>query len=114
MKILSLENITKTFTTDQNEVTVLDKISFDVQEGELTVIVGPSGSGKSTLLRIIAGLIPPTSGSVKWENSDHQLAFVFQSFALFPFLTVFENIEFGLKMNGMEAKKRKEIVEGLI
>jgi NitT/TauT family transport system ATP-binding protein len=85
--------------------TVLENINLEVKEGEFLAILGPSGSGKSTLLRIIAGLIPPSKGTVTYLGNDIQgvnpgVAMVFQSFALFPWLTVLENV-----MVGLESKK---------
>lgn len=92
----------------KRKLEVIKDVSFEVRKGEFLSIVGPSGGGKSTLLRIIAGLIKQTSGSL--ELSSNKMAMVFQNFAIFPWLTVCENIEFGLKMSGVSAKKRGTIV----
>lgn len=94
-------------------VAVLDDIDIEVREGEVLAVLGPSGSGKSTLLRILAGLIPPSSGSVRYKGSPAQgvnpgVAMVFQSFALFPWLTVQENVELGLRAQGMTAHEREQ------
>lgn len=93
--------------------TVLHDVSLAVREGEFLAILGPSGSGKSTLLRIMAGLIPPTRGDVRLRGlpvmSAHPgVAMVFQSFALFPWLTVLENVELGLRAKGVAAKQRRD------
>ena len=85
---------------------LLRGVSFSVAAGETVCLLGSSGSGKSTLLRIIAGLEAPEQGQVRWEGEDlspvpaHQRGFglVFQDYALFPHLTVAENVAFGLKM----------------
>lgn len=91
---------------DYQDEPLLDGVSLTIQEGELVVLLGPSGSGKSTLLHIIAGLESADSGQVLWQGQDlaevpaHQRSFglMFQDYALFPFLTVGENLAFGLRM----------------
>lgn len=103
--ILKVSNLSYYFLLEKKKhFDVLKEISFDVQEGEFLSIVGVSGCGKSTLLKIIAGLIKPNRGSI--ESHSDQLAMVFQNFAIFPWLTVRENIEFGLKMKGVPQKER--------
>jgi NitT/TauT family transport system ATP-binding protein len=92
---------------DGRKLEVIKDISFEVQKGEFLSIVGPSGGGKSTLLRIIAGLVKPTSGLL--ELGSGKIAMVFQNFAIFPWLTAYENIEFGLKMSGIIVRERKRI-----
>ncbi len=111
--ILQVKNISKNFELENEKVLALRDVSFDVGEGEFLTIIGPSGCGKSTLLRIIAGLTPPTAGEIIWEQQP-AIGFVFQSFALFPYLTVLQNIEFGLKMGGVDRNKREKIVRDLI
>ncbi len=95
--ILTVERVQHTFPEDKKKFEAIRDVSFSVKPGSFTAIVGPSGGGKSTLLRIIAGLIKPTGGDIKIETN--KIALVFQNFALFPWLTAFENIEFGLKMS---------------
>lgn len=92
----------------KKKLEVIKDVSFEVRKGEFLSIVGPSGGGKSTLLRIIAGLIKQTSGSL--ELGSDKMAMVFQNFAIFPWLTVYENIEFGLKMGGMSVRERGNVV----
>jgi NitT/TauT family transport system ATP-binding protein len=91
----------------------LERITMEVKEGEFFVFIGPSGCGKSTLLRIMSGLEKPDSGSFAFspgiERKD--MAFVFQSFALLPWLTVSENIELGLIGRGMPKEERTKIVK---
>lgn len=101
--VIRLERLEKVYP--ESEQTVLTDISVEVKDGEFFVIVGPSGCGKSTLLRMIAGLTPITAGRLlineqlanKLPPKDRQLSMVFQSYALFPFLSVEANIGFGLK-----------------
>ena len=90
---------------------VLDCIQFDIHEGEFVALLGPSGSGKSTLLRILAGLLSPSSGQVYFEGqplsgSNPHVAIVFQSFALFPWLTVLQNVELGLEAQPITRTQR--------
>ncbi len=89
--------------------TVLEDIDLEVREGEILAVLGPSGSGKSTLLRIIAGLTQPSRGSVRYRAGvvGHGVALVFQSFALFPWMTVQENVEIGLRAQGLAPKERE-------
>lgn len=120
MSLLSLRAIMHHFAEeDHRRFAVLEDVSFDVQEGEFICIIGPSGCGKSTLLRIIAGLIHADQGAVLLHGKppvpeEPEDAMVFQHFALFPFLNVEENIEFGLKMFGVPEKERRERVRHLI
>ncbi len=111
--MLKVQNISKTFEVDDSQIQALSDISFNVADKEFVTIIGPSGCGKSTLLRIIAGIMAPTSGSLEWEGSPAK-AFVFQNYALFPYFTVFENVEFGLKMAGVPKEDRQKIVGPLI
>lgn len=99
MEIVKLKNVSKDFLTEGKPVQVLREITFSVNKGEFLSLVGPSGCGKSTLLRIISGVEKPDMGGVELANGS-KLAFVFQQFALFPWLTVRENVEFPLKMAG--------------
>jgi NitT/TauT family transport system ATP-binding protein len=90
---------------------VLDDVNLTLKENEIVALLGRSGSGKSTLLRIIAGLLPPTSGTVtiegeRVEGLARQVALVFQTFALFPWLTVLENVEIGLEAQGIAPEQR--------
>jgi NitT/TauT family transport system ATP-binding protein len=92
---------------------VLDDVNLKLRDNEIVALLGRSGCGKSTLLRIIAGLMPATSGSVAIEGDPvtapaHQVAMVFQSFALFPWLTVLENVELGLEAQGIDLAERRQ------
>ncbi len=110
---LRFDNVEKTFRMRKGEFTALDRISFDVPNGEFFVIVGPSGCGKTTLLRIAAGLEEPTSGSVHVERSAGERpenAMVFQGDSIFPWMTVWENASYGLRMRGASKAHIKEVV----
>jgi NitT/TauT family transport system ATP-binding protein len=98
---------------DAGELLVLDNIDLALNDNEIVVLLGRSGCGKSTLMRIIAGLMPPTSGRVTIAGEEvaepaSQVAMVFQSFALFPWLTVLENVEIGLEAQGIAPEQRKK------
>ncbi len=107
--VLKINDLSHSFKEENKKgFEVIKNVSFDVKKGEFLSIVGPSGSGKSTLLRIVTGLIKPTHGIVQ-VNTD-KVAMVFQNFAVFPWLTVHDNIGFGLKMAGVSKKERKAII----
>jgi len=100
--LLEVKDVSKSYMENGKEFKVLDRIRFDLSEKDFVCIVGPSGCGKSTLLRMIVGLDKPTTGQVLFEGKpttpeEPQVAMVFQSFALFPWLTVTQNVELGLE-----------------
>ena len=105
MATLELDSVTKTFQDDSGEIVAVDDISMAIDDGEFLVVVGPSGCGKSTMLRMIAGLESITSGTVSLDNrvindvksQDRDIAMVFQSYALYPHMSVRENMSFGLE-----------------
>ena len=107
--IIKIENLSKAF----GDKVVLDNINLDIKRGEFVTLLGPSGCGKTTLLRMLAGFMQPDSGSIAMEDKDilsmppHQrpLNTVFQRYALFPHLNVYENIAFGLKLKKVESKE---------
>src|SRR6266478_8379835 len=95
---------------------VLDKVSFTVGAGEVVAIVGPSGCGKSTLLSILGGLLQPSAGAAELRGAPppeslNPLTFVFQDFALLPWCTVEENVEFPLRHAGLDITARRAVVE---
>lgn len=107
---LSVRGVTKEFSTPEGGVVrALDDVSLDIAEGSFTVLLGPSGCGKTTLLRCIAGLETPDSGEIALKGVriddvpvwKRRVNTVFQSYALFPHMTVAQNIAFGLQMDGM-------------
>jgi NitT/TauT family transport system ATP-binding protein len=114
--ILELRGIRKSFHSAEGLARpVLQSVDLSLAEGEIVALLGPSGSGKSTLLRIVSGLIPPDAGEVLFKGQPLYgpalgVAMVFQSFALFPWLTVRQNIELGLEARGLKAALRAEPV----
>lgn len=112
--LLTLKHINQSFAKGEGRsVTVLEDVSLDLREGEIVGLLGKSGSGKSTLLRIIAGLIKPTSGSRDYSQQGVStealgIAMVFQSFALFPWLSVLKNVELGLEALGLDARETRK------
>ncbi|WP_095057225.1 MULTISPECIES: ABC transporter ATP-binding protein [unclassified Pseudomonas] len=101
---------------DGGTFTALEEVSFEVPDQQFAVLVGPSGCGKSSLLYLTAGLAEPTSGEIyvggqQVEGPGADRGMVFQSYTLFPWLTVRQNVEFGLKRRGMPAAQRKDIVD---
>jgi NitT/TauT family transport system ATP-binding protein len=116
---VELSNVTKVYPDPPQMVTALQDISFHVNEGEFLCIVGPSGCGKSTLLRMIAGLDHPSTGQIKFRGDvvtepHPKISMVFQSFALFPWRTVIQNVEFGLEVQGVSRKERAQIACNLL
>ena len=118
--LLEVHNCRQSYRTDTaGELLVLDNVDLALAEGEIVGLLGRSGSGKSTLLRVVAGLLSPTAGEVRWRGRPVRgpaegVAMVFQSFALFPWLTVRENVELGLEAQGLPADERDERAEAAI
>ncbi len=110
---VALERVSKSFSQNGTALPVLEGISLTIQEGEFVCLVGPSGCGKSTLIHLIAGLERPSSGRVLIDGTPvtgpgTDRVVVFQEAALFPWLTVQGNVEFGLKIAGAPLKERRE------
>ena len=101
-EIISIENVSKVF----GELTVLNSVSLSIQKGEFVTILGPSGCGKTTLLRLLAGFMKPNEGKISIAGEDvttipphkRPVNTVFQKYALFPHLNVFQNVAFGLNL----------------
>ncbi len=118
MAYVEINKVKKSF----NNIDVLKEISFSIEKGEFLTLLGPSGCGKSTLLRTIAGLNKFDSGTIIVDDKDisnekpkdRQVGMVFQSYALFPNMTVFDNIAFGLKMQKLSKDEIKEKVNNII
>lgn len=111
--IISLKNISKTFDKGTpHAYTALNDISFEVRGGEFFILIGRSGSGKSTLLRIMSGLEKDFDGTLTLapDLTKNHISFVFQQFAIMPWMTVFENVEMGLLALEPSAEKRKRRV----
>ena len=111
--IIRAENVSMEYARGGEVVRALGGLSLDVREGEILCIVGSSGCGKSTLLNIIAGFLKPTDGRVLLRDQpitgiDTRCGMIFQEYALFPWKTVQSNVEFGLKMKGVDKATRRE------
>jgi len=119
---LVLEKLVKIFESGKNAFAAVDKVSVKVKEGELVTLLGPSGCGKTTTLRMIAGFEIPTSGKIFIEDKEISMippnqrptTMVFQNYALFPHMTVFENIAYGLKIRKEKSQNIKEKTEKII
>ncbi|MHA1213221.1 MAG: ABC transporter ATP-binding protein, partial [Candidatus Heimdallarchaeota archaeon] len=118
MPHIQVKNISKKF----EDSIAIEEISFDLNDGELLTLLGPSGSGKTTVLRLIAGLIEPDIGDILVDGvnisttptEDRNIGFVFQSYALFPHLTVIENIVFGLETRKWSKEEKTTRVKELL
>jgi len=115
---ITVKNITKKF----GDFVAIDNVSFDIEHGQLVALLGPSGSGKSTLLRVIAGLETPDSGEIFLTGAEatevptqkRNVGFVFQHYALFKHMTIWENIAFGLQVRKLPKEKIKQRVDELL
>ncbi len=109
--IFECQHIQKAYNLPTGEVIALDDLTFSVTDHEFVCIVGPSGCGKTTLLKIIAGLIKPTRGNVNFDQKDADTrphsAMVFQDLGLFPWMSIVDNVAFGLETRGVEKKIRR-------
>ena len=111
MADVTLREVTKVFP---GGATAVDRVDLEIADGELLVLVGPSGSGKTTVLRLTAGLEELTDGEIRIGGRvvndvhpmDRDIAMVFQNYALYPHMTVAENIGFGLKLRGVQEARR--------
>jgi NitT/TauT family transport system ATP-binding protein len=116
---IDVRNMGVTFGANGSSVVAVNDVSLNVQPGEFVSLIGPSGCGKSTLLNIVAGFMKPTSGealldgkAISKPGSDRGV--VFQQYSLFPWLSVRKNVEFGLKMAGVELSKRESTSRALL
>src|SRR5437764_8773716 len=118
--LVDMRGVCRSFTKGSGEdLRVLEKVDLTIHSGEIVGLLGRSGSGKSTLLRIIAGLIAPSSGEARCRGEaikgpPNGVAMVFQSFALFPWLTVLQNVELGLEAQGVPRRGREQRAEAAI
>ena len=111
--LMKIDGLRVVYVTDDNETVAVDDFTMDIKKGELISIVGPSGCGKTTILRCIAGLLQPTSGTITMGDKECTTAgsdrgMVFQDFALFPWRTVRQNVEFGMEVAGVPKEERHE------
>jgi putative ABC transport system ATP-binding protein len=124
MALIELNDVSKSYRRDANEIAVLDRVSISVPEGDFLGLMGPSGSGKSTLLNLLAGIDRPTRGAIRIGDveisrlADRALAswrarhigFIFQLYNLIPVLTAFENVELPLLLTNLSKKQRRDHV----
>jgi len=116
---LIIDGVSKIYMDKRREVTALQNTSFAVKPSEFVTLLGPSGCGKSTILKIVAGLEQPTSGKVLLDGKEitgpgRDRGMVFQTYTLFPWLTVRDNIEFGLDVAGRSKAERKDVSDHYI
>ena len=107
---IEIKNINKSFDGRGKNLSVLEDINLTIDDGEFVCLLGPSGCGKTTLLRLIAGLDNPTSGEVV-EKPSGDRAVIFQQYSLFPWLTVLQNVTFGLEMSGGSKEENIQAAE---
>ncbi len=110
---LQIDNLSKQFASQNGNLTVLKNINIDIDRGDFVCVVGASGSGKSTLLRQIAGLDTPSSGEIRIagipvHGPSPDRGMVFQHYTLYPWMSVQKNTEFGLKLQGVSKRERRE------
>ncbi len=113
---ISIVNLSKSYRTDDSETVAIQDFTLDIKKGELISIIGPSGCGKTTVLRMIAGLMPPTSGKILIDGREctgpgPDRGMVFQDFALFPWRSVIQNVEFSLEVAGVPKEERRQRAE---
>lgn len=111
--LIRLDSLTKTFCTRKGDIEAVRNFSLDVRRGEVIALVGASGCGKTTVLNMVAGFMSPTSGTVLLDEApiarvEPRCGMIFQSYALFPWLTVQKNVEFGPKINRVAKRIRRE------
>ena len=114
--VVTLEDINLRYSGEKGEVLALEDINLDIREGEFICVLGPSGCGKSTLLKIIAGFHKPSDGEAKMDNkiingADYERGVVFQAPPLYPWLNIYDNVAFGLKMRKVDKAKLDELVK---
>lgn len=116
---LTLIDVGQTYTAGNDEVTAVQPTSLTIEPGEFISLVGPSGCGKTTLLQMIAGFLPPTSGTIAIGGApvtspSPDRGVVFQAPTLYPWLSVLGNVEFGLRMRGVDKKTRRAKAEAML
>jgi NitT/TauT family transport system ATP-binding protein len=114
-----VSNVSKVFQTADRELVALKDIDLEIPQGQFVCLLGPSGCGKSTLLNAVAGFAPPTSGSITADGKlvtgpGPERGMVFQEYALFPWMTVADNVAFGLEIKGMAKAEINAIVDKLL
>ncbi|MEM0129122.1 MAG: ABC transporter ATP-binding protein [Thermoplasmata archaeon] len=119
MPLIEVDHVTKSFPSRHGAIAIMEDITFDVADSDFVALVGPSGCGKSTLLRLIHGLDQPTRGVVRFRGQPvttvcSRMAMVFQNFALYPWLTVRQNVAFGLEALHRTPEQIRSTVERYI
>jgi putative ABC transport system ATP-binding protein len=123
--IIRTENLSHQFQSGREVVHALKDVNIEIESGTLTILRGRSGSGKTTLINLLGALDKPTKGRIFFDDQEitglaevkqdairrNNMGFVFQSIALIPLMTAYENVEFGLRVSGFDAKERKERAE---
>ncbi len=112
--LLQVHQIGKSYRSRDGVVHALQNVNFAVCAGEFICLVGPSGCGKSTLLKILAGLVQPTTGQIHCAGGELRNALVFQEHGLFPWMTVLDNVAFGLEMKGAPRASRRQQAQALL
>ena len=119
-KVIEITGVNKIFTSQKNQqIKALEDINLSIKNHEFVCIIGPSGSGKSTLLRLMAGLVPPTSGSVEVmgqsiETPISKASMVFQQYSLLPWRNVIDNVAFGLEIRGVSKEERYQVADQIL
>ena len=111
MKVLTINNVSKSFYTKLGELEVINNLNLELNSGEIIAIVGPSGSGKSTILNLISGLLKPNEGKI---NVYGNLGYMFQKDQLFEWRTVWKNILIGLEIRRQITEERKKEIEEML
>ncbi|MCS6963012.1 MAG: ATP-binding cassette domain-containing protein, partial [Thermoflexus sp.] len=111
--LVEVRNVSKIYGRPPRQVVAVERVSFEIRPGEFVALLGPSGCGKSTLLRMITGLARPNEGEIRYRGQPLQginpyATIVFQTFALYPWLTVLGNVELALKARGVPPAQRRE------
>jgi NitT/TauT family transport system ATP-binding protein len=119
MALIEVTDVDKSFASRHGTISIMKGVTFSVADNDFLAIVGPSGCGKSTLLRLMQGLDQPTAGTIRFRGKPvtqvcQQMAMVFQSFALYPWLTVKQNVAFGLEARGASPERVEAAVERYI
>ena len=119
MALIEVDGVDKAFPSRHGTITIMSDISFSVADNDFLAIVGPSGCGKSTLLRLIQGLDRPTHGAIRFRGEpvagvSQEMAMVFQNFALYPWLSIKENVAFGLRARGWSEERIEPQVDRFI
>ena len=117
--LISLRSVSKTFSTKKGKLQAVSEFSLDIKKGEFLCIVGASGCGKSTILNMLAGFTRPSEGTITLDGGEitgiePRCGMIFQSYALFPWMTVLENVAFGARLKGISKKERREMARSWI